>query len=198
MNTCRPAIHTIIRLSITLKLKILLSVLLTVLKFRFSLVRKYFCILVMVESWPDSLKIDSSSAEVCSGDVPCLDGIEALSSFSTYCFPIHQPVSTAIQEGRERRTYRNLKIHKLVRERAHLVVKAKPILPRLRSREDKIPLSLFLPIHNDIVPRSENIEIDIKGATCLNLFPQNNQSAHLQKVRREKLKGRRETSRTAK
>jgi len=42
--------QTIIKLSITLKLKILLSVLLTVLKFRFSLVRKYFWFLVIVES----------------------------------------------------------------------------------------------------------------------------------------------------
>jgi hypothetical protein len=77
--------QTIIKLSMTLKLKILLSVLLTVLKFRFSLVRKYFWFLVIVESWPESLKIDSSNADVCSGDVPCLAGIEARSSFSTYC-----------------------------------------------------------------------------------------------------------------
>lgn len=73
----------------TLKLKIRLSVLLTVLKFRFSLVRKYFWLRVIVESWPDSLKIDSSSADVCSGDVPCFDGIEARSSCSVYTFAIH-------------------------------------------------------------------------------------------------------------
>lgn len=41
-NTCSPAIPTIIKLSIMLKLKILRSVLRTVLKFRFSRVRKYF------------------------------------------------------------------------------------------------------------------------------------------------------------
>jgi hypothetical protein len=85
MKTWRPAMQTIIKLSMTLKLKILLSVLLTVLKFRFSLVRKYFWFLVIVESWPESLKIDSSNADVCSGDVPCFAGIEARSSFSTYC-----------------------------------------------------------------------------------------------------------------
>jgi hypothetical protein len=84
MKTWRPAMQTIIKLSMTLKLKILLSVLLTVLKFRFSLVRKYFWFLVIVESWPESLKIDSSNADVCSGDVPCFAGIEARSSFSTY------------------------------------------------------------------------------------------------------------------
>jgi hypothetical protein len=85
MKTCSPAMQTIIKLSITLKLKILLSVLLTVLKFRFSLVRKYFWFLVIVESRPEILKMDSSNAEVCSGDVPCLEGIEARCSFSTYC-----------------------------------------------------------------------------------------------------------------
>ena len=84
MKTCSPAMQTIIKLSITLKLKILLSVLLTVLKFRFSLVRKYFWFLVIVESRPEILKIDSSNAEVCSGDVPCFEGIEARCSFSTY------------------------------------------------------------------------------------------------------------------
>lgn len=42
INTCKPAMHTIIKLSTTLKLNIRLSVLLTVLKLRFSLVRKYF------------------------------------------------------------------------------------------------------------------------------------------------------------
>lgn len=86
MKTCSPAMQTIIKLSITLKLKILLSVLLTVLKFRFSLVRKYFWFLVIVESSPEILKIDSSNADVCSGDVPCLEGIEARCSFSTW-FP---------------------------------------------------------------------------------------------------------------
>jgi hypothetical protein len=75
--------HIIIKLSMMLKLKILLSVLRTVLKFRFSLVRKYFWFRVTVESWPESLKIDSSSADVCSGDVPCLAGSDARCSFST-------------------------------------------------------------------------------------------------------------------
>ena len=37
----------------------------------------------MVESWPESLKMDSSRAEVCSGDVPCLLGSCVRASFST-------------------------------------------------------------------------------------------------------------------
>ena len=67
INTCNPAIVTIIIPSMMLKLNIRLSVLLTVEKFRFSLVRKYFWLRVMVLSWPDSFVIDSSRTEVCSG-----------------------------------------------------------------------------------------------------------------------------------
>jgi hypothetical protein len=71
--------------SIRLKLNILFSVLLTVLKLRFSRVRKYFWLRAMVESWAESLMIDSSMTEVCSGDEPCLEGILArAASFSTY------------------------------------------------------------------------------------------------------------------
>ncbi len=83
MNTCNPAIVTIIIPSITLKLNIRLSVLRTVLKFRFSRVRKYFWLRLMVESWAESLRIDSSRTEVCSGEVPCLEGSCARCSFST-------------------------------------------------------------------------------------------------------------------
>ena len=46
---------TMIKFSKTLNLKILCSVLLTVLKFRFSRVRKYFWLRVMVDSWLPSL-----------------------------------------------------------------------------------------------------------------------------------------------
>lgn len=70
--------------SIRLKLNILFSVLLTVLKLRFSRVRKYFWLREMVESWAESLRMDSSITEVCSGEEPCLEGILArAASFST-------------------------------------------------------------------------------------------------------------------
>jgi hypothetical protein len=75
---------TIITLSTMLNLKILLSVLLTVEKFLFSLVRKYFCCLLIVDNWEESLRIDSSSTLVCSGVEPCFEGIWARGSFSTY------------------------------------------------------------------------------------------------------------------
>ena len=74
---------TIMRPSMTEKLKMRRSVERTVEKLRFSRVRKYFWLRLMVLSWPDSLKMDSSSAEVCSGDVPFLDGSCARASFST-------------------------------------------------------------------------------------------------------------------
>lgn len=71
------------RLSMILKLKIRRSVLRTVLKFLFSRVRKYFWLREMVDSWAESLKIDSSRADACSGLAPCLEGSWARSSFST-------------------------------------------------------------------------------------------------------------------
>lgn len=56
--------------SIKLKLNILVSVLLTVLKFLFSRVRKYFCCLVKVEIWPESLRTVSSTPVSCSALAP--------------------------------------------------------------------------------------------------------------------------------
>lgn len=66
-----------------LKLTILFSVLRTVLKLRFSRVRKYFWLREMVDIWPEILKRDSSSAEVCSGAEPCFEGRVTRASFST-------------------------------------------------------------------------------------------------------------------
>lgn len=74
-KTCRAPMQMTMTHWIKLKLTILPSVLRTVLKLRFSRVRKYFWFLVMVDSWPEILYIDSSRAEVCSGEVPCLAGI---------------------------------------------------------------------------------------------------------------------------
>lgn len=73
----------IIRIWTMLKLTILCSVLRTVLKLRFSRVRKYFWLRVMVDSWPESLNRDSSRADVCSGDEPCFEGMVTRASFST-------------------------------------------------------------------------------------------------------------------
>lgn len=83
MNTCSPPMAIIRAIWIKLKLIILFSVLRTVLKFRFSRVLKYFWCRVIVDSWPDTLNRDSSSADVCSGDVPCFAGRLTRASFST-------------------------------------------------------------------------------------------------------------------
>lgn len=84
MKTCSPAMVTMRPTSMRLKLKIRFSVLLTVEKLRFSRVRKYFWLREMVESWAESLRMDSSRTEVCSGVLPCLFGILArAASFST-------------------------------------------------------------------------------------------------------------------
>lgn len=83
IKTCKPAMPTIIKLSMIEKLKILCSVLLTVEKFLFSRVLKYFCWRVMVLSWPLSLSTEFSRAEVCSMLAPCLEGmLAARGSFS--------------------------------------------------------------------------------------------------------------------
>lgn len=55
INTCNKAMVTMRPLSSKLKLKMRFSVLLTVLKLRFSRVRKYFWLRVIVLSWPESL-----------------------------------------------------------------------------------------------------------------------------------------------
>ena len=54
-KTCRAPMQITMAHWMRLKLTILPSVLRTVLKFRFSRVRKYFWFLVIVDSWPDTL-----------------------------------------------------------------------------------------------------------------------------------------------
>ena len=158
--------QTIIKLSITLKLKILRSVLLTVLKLRFSLVLKYFWLRVMVESWPESLNMDSSRAEVCSGDVPCFEGIAARCSCST-C----QRIWLAwVREMGEGRTHGNFKIDKFLCKCAHLIVKAESVFAHIRCCEDEVSLSLLLSIHNNLVLWAYNLIIDIKRTSCLDLW----------------------------
>jgi hypothetical protein len=84
MKTWRPAMVRISPLSIKLNVKMRPSVLLTVLKFLFSRVRKYFWLREMVLSCAESLRMDSSRTVVCSGEDPCLAGMMArAASFST-------------------------------------------------------------------------------------------------------------------
>lgn len=154
------AIAIIIKLSITLRLKILRSVLRTVLKLRFSRVRKYFWLRVMVESWPESLKMDSSRAEVCSGEVPCLEGKLVRSSFSTW-----RDIQSVVGLGAIRcawPTHSYLEIHEFLSERAHFIVETESVLPSLSSREDKVSLSLLLAVHDNLLVGSDNLIVDIE------------------------------------
>lgn len=66
--------------------------------------------------------------------------------------------------------YSNLEIDQLLRKRAHLIIEAKPILPGLRGREDKIPLPLFLVVHDDFLVRAHDAVIDVEGAARLDLW----------------------------
>jgi len=144
MNTCSPAIATINPLSIKLNLKILPSVLRTVLKFRFSRVRKYFCCLTSVDTWPDSLRIVSSTPESCSGDAPAFCGREERTSFSTCVVRILAHDLFARAKGVCETAYSDLKIHKLIRNRRHSIIEAEPILPNITRCEDEITLFLLL------------------------------------------------------
>lgn len=67
------------------------------------------------------------------------------------------------------KAYRDLKIHHLVRKCRHLVVEAEPVLARVLRREDKVPLSFFLAIHDFPVIRSYDLIINIEGAAGLDL-----------------------------
>lgn len=83
-KTCSAAIPTISPLSTNEKFQILFSVLLTVEKFRFSRVRKYFWLLAMLHMPVEIFEMLSSRTEVCSEVVPCFEGMTAWrASFST-------------------------------------------------------------------------------------------------------------------
>jgi len=126
-KTCRTAIPTIMITSIKLKLKILCSVLLTVLKLRFSLVRKYFCIRLIVLNCPLTLKIESSREECCSGLEPAFWGKRAdFDSCSTYW-----DKSVRIREAMislQVMSYSNLKIHHLVSICRHFIAETEAVL----------------------------------------------------------------------
>lgn len=69
----------------------------------------------------------------------------------------------------EESTYGNFEIDQLLRKRAHLVIKTKPVLPCLRSRKHEIPLPLLLVLHDDFLVRAHDAIIDIERAARLDL-----------------------------
>jgi hypothetical protein len=177
INTCSPAIATIMRDSMTEKLKMRFSVLLTVLKLRFSRVRKYFWLRLIVDSWPEILKMESSRAEVCSGVVPCFVGSVVRDSFSTCASRVLSDClgpkwKRNAKEGKgggrvpicgcRVRPYGNLKVYHLVRKGRHLVVEADSVIAFVPRRKDEIPLPLLGPCHHDLFPRPDDAVVDIE------------------------------------
>ena len=68
-----------------------------------------------------------------------------------------------------RYAYSNLEVHKLLRECAHLVIEAESVFSRLARSEDEVTLTLLFTIHDDLVPRSRDLVIDIERSSCLDL-----------------------------
>jgi len=66
--------------------------------------------------------------------------------------------------------YGNLKVHKFLSKCAHLVVEAESVFARVGCCEDEVALSLLLPIHNDLVIRSNYLIIDVERSSSLDLF----------------------------
>ena len=66
-------------------------------------------------------------------------------------------------------TYRNLKVHHLLRKRRHLIVEAEPVLPDALRRKHKVSLSLLGAIQNDLFAGGDYRVIDIEGTAGLDL-----------------------------
>lgn len=66
-------------------------------------------------------------------------------------------------------THRNLEINHLLGKGRHLVVEAEAVFSDALGCEDKVALSLFGSIHDDLVTGRGHGEIDIEGATGLDL-----------------------------
>lgn len=73
------------------------------------------------------------------------------------------------REGKGR-PYRDFKINKLLGKSAHIVIKAESILACLFRGEHKVPLSLLLRAHDNLVPGTDDAVVDVERATRLNLL----------------------------
>lgn len=106
------------------------------------------------------LVLDLGQAQVSSATrVPDTNTVNPLATRS--------PFETRVAGGSP---YRNLEIHRLFSESAHLIVEAKPVLPWLFCREDIIALSFPGALQDRLFARSDHAVIDIEGAARLDLF----------------------------
>ena len=83
------------------------------------------------------------------------------------------------QEQKRGDAYSDFKVDKLLCKCAHLVIEAESVFSRLARSEDEVALSLLFPIHDDLVPRSHDLIIDVERASCLDLAKTIDQS-HVQ------------------
>jgi hypothetical protein len=67
-------------------------------------------------------------------------------------------------------TYRNLKIHHLLRKSAHLIIEAEPILAHIIRRKHKVALSLLCAVEDDLVRGARDRVVYVEGAAGLDLF----------------------------
>lgn len=165
INTCRQDIVTIIRDSITEKLNIRDSVERTVLKLRFSRVRKYFWLREIVESWPESLKRDSSREERCSGEVPCFEGSSARASFST----CNLSLATELFDDRGWISYSDLKVYHLLSKSRHIIRETKTVIADFIHRKNKVSLPFLRSLKDDFIVGAGHLVVDIKRAARLDL-----------------------------
>lgn len=79
--------------------------------------------------------------------------------------------------------YRYLKVYHLLRESAHLVIEAEPILSSLFRCEHRVHLSLLRITHDHFFIGACNIVFDIEGAARLYLNVQDAISSNLNSLR---------------
>jgi len=138
----------------------------------------------MVDRSRETFNMDSSSAEVCSGEVPCLEGRRADGdSFSTCVKEVGYQytvlIDTMVAKGEHRAelrpeyigasseergaTYSDLEIHHLLRESAHLIVEAEHVFSSLFCGEHRVYLPLLAVLHNDLAIGSRHAVVDVEG-----------------------------------
>lgn len=69
----------------------------------------------------------------------------------------------------ESKTHCDFKVHHLIRKCRHFVVEAKPVFTHVLRRKHKVPLSLFLTLHDFLVVGPYYTVVDIEGSAGLNL-----------------------------
>ena len=130
--------------------------------------------------------IDSSSAEVCSGEVPCLLGnCASRDSFSTLRHPFISNLHLTIVLG-ERFTqmtgiwfhstalgaYRNLEINQFLCKCAHLIIETESIFALIFCCKDKIALPLLGALHYCSFVGTNHAVVNVERASRLNLLDQ--------------------------